>query len=222
MRSYIFTLLIFFITIVIALFFIEHPYTYQIKKTANVFQDGSVIYEVKNIRDITTKDHILGLNKEEPPFVLIEYSDYTCLFCASMRKTIKEVVDEHGATLVYRHFFPLNNTNGIKRAVSAECVAEISGEEIFWQYTGFLYNTRPTSITDRTLSRFGVDIEKYNNCVENPNKKIAKIQKETRKLQKIGARGTPFILVVKDNKIAGYTYATSKENFIKIITESIK
>ena len=123
---------------------------------------------------------------------------------------------------MYRHFFPLNNPNGIKRAVSAECVAEVSGEEVFWQYTGFLYNTRPTNITDKTLSRFGINIKKYNDCVENPGKKIEKIQKETKQLQKIGARGTPFILVIKDNKIAGYTYATSKENFIKIITKAIK
>ena len=222
MKSYIFTILIFFMTIAASLFFIEHPYTRQIKKKANFFQDGSIIYEVKNIRDVTTNDHIIGVGEEEPPFVLIEYSDYTCLFCASMRKTIKEVVDDNGATLVYRHFFPLNNPNGIKRAVSAECVAEVSGEEVFWQYTGFLYNTRPTNITDKTLSRFGINIKKYNDCVENPGKKIEKIQKETKQLQKIGARGTPFILVIKDNKIAGYTYATSAVNFIKIITKAIK
>ena len=96
---------------------IEHPYTYNLKRTTNIFSDKEVLYEIKNVKDITTSDHIVGPDIEKASFVLIEYSDYTCLFCAAMRNTLKEIVDEYNATLVYRHFFPLANLNGIRRAV---------------------------------------------------------------------------------------------------------
>ncbi len=224
MTQYIFAFFIFFLSILTTLLIIEHPYTYLLKKSTNIFLDEAVLYEIKNIKDITTSDHMVGPSIEKASFVLIEYSDYTCLFCAAMRNTLKEVVDEYNATLIYRHFFPLGNLSGIKRAVSAECVSEVSGEDAFWKYTGFLYNTRPTDnqIIERSLSKFGVDLKKYKECIKNPDKKISQIKKDTKDIQKIGARGTPFILIIKNNKIVGYTYATRKENFIDIVTKTLK
>ncbi len=224
MTQYIFAFFLFFSSILATLLVIEHPYTYNLKRTTNIFSDKEVLYEIKNVKDITTSDHIVGPDIEKASFVLIEYSDYTCLFCAAMRNTLKEIVDEYNATLVYRHFFPLANLNGIRRAVSAECVSEVAGEDAFWKYTGFLYTTRPTDdkTIEKSLYKFGVNLQEYKECIKNPNQKISQIQKDTKDTQKLGARGTPFILIVKNNKIVGYTYATRKENFIDVVTSSIK
>ena len=226
MKLYIYSVIAFIFMMFSALLIVEHPSTYFLKSATSLVSDDGIEYPIVGIDDITEKDHKVGVDPNKAPFILIEYSDYTCLYCAGMRKILKRVVDDYGAYLVYRHFYPTGSKKGISRAVAAECVAEVADENIFWNFTNFLYANRPTadSVVEKSVELLGVDIKRYSECYLNGGKKRKKILKTTSKVKKLGARGTPFILVVVDHQVIGFLYALEENSFrqrlVKMVEDS--
>ena len=218
--------MVFLALIILALFITEHPFTYGLKSVTSLVSEDGIEYPIVGIKDITEKDHKVGANPEDAPFILIEYSDYTCLYCAGMRRVLKNIVDDYDAHLVYRHFYPTKSKKGISRAVAAECVSEVSDESVFWNFTNFLYANRPPtdSLVEKSVALLDVDIDRYRECYYGDKKKRQDMLKTADSLKKLGARGTPFILVVVDHKVIGFLYAlresTFRERMVRLIEEA--
>ncbi|MDD3662929.1 MAG: thioredoxin domain-containing protein [Candidatus Pacebacteria bacterium] len=83
------------------------------------------------------KDHVYG--NPNAPITVIEYSDYECPYCKNFHETMKKVVDESNGQVnwIYRHF-PIKQ-NSFEKSAAAECVAEIKGNDAFWQYSDLLF-----------------------------------------------------------------------------------
>ncbi|MEX0919080.1 MAG: thioredoxin domain-containing protein [Candidatus Paceibacterota bacterium] len=94
-----------------------------------------------NLRPISPTDHIQG--SPDAPVIILEYSDIDCPFCARFHQTMKQVratYDDDQVAWVFRHF-PLDNLHpeARRKAEAAECVAELAGEEAFWDYLNKIF-----------------------------------------------------------------------------------
>lgn len=96
---------------------------------------------LENIRPVTEADHIRGdINASVK---IVEYSDYDCPFCKRFHETMKQIMAEYGedgdVAWVYRHF-PLEmlHPQAKDKSIAAKCIAEIAGEDAFWEYSDAL------------------------------------------------------------------------------------
>ncbi len=88
-------------------------------------------------------DHILG--NPDAPIKIIEYSDFECPYCKIFHATLNKIVAESNGNVswVYRHW-PLHQ-NSFEKVVAAECVAQIKGNEAYWQYSELLFGLLKTA-----------------------------------------------------------------------------
>lgn len=88
-------------------------------------------------------DHILG--NPNAPIKIIEYSDFECPYCKIFHATMNKIVAESNGNVswVYRHW-PLHQ-NSFEKAIAAECVASIKGNEAYWQYSELLFGLLKTA-----------------------------------------------------------------------------
>lgn len=95
-----------------------------------------------DIDPVTDKDHIIG--SKDADIVVIEYSDLECPFCSRFHTTMHQVVKDYDGKVawVFRHL-PLEqlHPNAFNKAISAECVYELGGNEKFWAYIDSLFKT---------------------------------------------------------------------------------
>jgi len=184
------------------------------RKDAN--QNGEVLGNTQerpeeNMKPVSSDDHILGSPNAD--ILLVEYSDTDCPFCQSFHTTLKKVIDEYGkeskVAWVYRHF--AFHPKAPKEAEATECVAEIGGNEKFWQFLDLLFSKKdfkkqpyegldPKVLPDLAAS-VGVNKTAFIECL-NSGKFAEKVAASYQDGLKAGTQGTPYtILVTKTMKI---------------------
>ena len=62
----------------------------------NAERSASASDERDNIRPIDETDYIRG--NPNAPIMIVEYSDYDCPFCKAFHQTMRQIMDEYGAT----------------------------------------------------------------------------------------------------------------------------
>lgn len=91
------------------------------------------------IPDVTSEDWVKG--NRDAKVALIEYSDFECPFCQQFHSSAQQALDAYPNDLqwVYRHF-PLDfHPNANKYAYTAECVAELGGNDAFWAFADKIF-----------------------------------------------------------------------------------
>ena len=218
-KSILISLVISSLIIISALFIAEHKYTRFVSKLLTDTEKTIV-----GITDIKSYDHGIGNRKSD--VTLIEYSDYTCFFCGKTREFLNRLAIEDNIHLVYRHFYPHRDESAIKRAIAAECVALEVGEANFWDYTNFLY-TNQSKINQEALKikaiSYGIDPVKFERCIRDEDERIrGKVISETKEAERIGARGTPFIVFVYKDEVVGFTYGQTYETIKERLVRSLR
>lgn len=170
---------------------------------------------------VTAKDHILG--NPTADLVIVEFSDFSCPFCKMFHPTMRKIMDEYGKTgqvaWVYRSF-PLDkpdqtgqilHKNAGHEAEAAECVADLGGNDKFWEYTNKVYEITPsvTSSTPEGLDQsklpeiaasIGIDKDKFNACLASGKFKD-KVEAQYMDGINAGVLGTPFsFILTKDGQ----------------------
>ena len=88
---------------------------------------------------ITAEDHLNG--DINAPIKIVEYSDIDCPFCKRFHSTLEQVKALYGDKVVwvYRHF-PITqlHPDSFNKSHASECVAELGGNDKFWQYLKLL------------------------------------------------------------------------------------
>ncbi len=151
------------------------------------------------VEAVTADDHILGNPNAE--LVIVEFSDIDCPYCSVFHQTMHKIIDEYGAdgqvSWVYRNF-PLDQLHPDARAKaeSAECVASLAGNEVYWKYLDALFS-RTETLADlpSIAAEFGVDQTAFNSCVSE-KRFAAKVKAQGDEAMAAGGRGTPYSVVI--------------------------
>lgn len=158
----------------------------------------------ENINPVNEDDHIRG--NPNAPIVIVEYSDYDCPFCKNYHETMNQIMAEYGTSgevaWVYRHF-PLQqlHPNAPKIAMAAECVAELGGNEAFWEFSDLVFDERstnePTNLLrlDEFATTAGVDVTAFNTCLTEERHQD-KVEEDFNNAIAIGGRGTPHSIIL--------------------------
>lgn len=163
------------------------------------------------IADVTEEDFIKGdINAE---VLLVEYSDFSCGFCARYHPTMKRIVEEYKGKVawVYRHL-PIFNKSA---AVASTCVGNILGDESFFLYADKIFENQKDVNSDflkKEAISLGVKEGDYDKCIndKNINDQISRDFSLARNLA--GFNSTPTtVLITKDGKKYPFTGALSFE-----------
>jgi predicted DsbA family dithiol-disulfide isomerase len=94
------------------------------------------------ITPVGQNDHIRGNLDAE--IIVVEFSDFLCPFCGQFHLTMKDVVktyDDSELAWVYRQFpIPQLHPQAPRYAQASECIADIEGNEAFWQYADQVFS----------------------------------------------------------------------------------
>jgi len=161
---------------------------------------------LENVSKITKKDNVLGDPKA--PITIVEYSDYECPFCKRFHDTMNQVMDKYGESgevaWVYRHF-PLDTLHPVKaraEAVVSECVAEIGGNDAFWQFSNRFFELTPSNnqtdldvVIPQIIGELGLSQSEIDSCVDS-GRYDKEINDQITEAQQTGGRGTPWSIII--------------------------
>jgi protein-disulfide isomerase len=159
---------------------------------------------VDKLLAVANGEHIYG--NPNAPIKIVEYTDLECPFCKAFHVTMKQIMNEYGASgkvaWVIRNF-PLQqlHPNAPKLAEAAECVASVGGNDAYWKFLESVFEQYPINTffdfakLDSTVSGIGVDVKKFEECYTSGKFKD-KITKEFNDAVASGGQGTPHNILV--------------------------
>jgi protein-disulfide isomerase len=155
--------------------------------------------QAKNLRPVNAeRDHIFG--NPDAPITLIEYSDFECPFCKRFHPTVVKLLQNNPDKVrwVYRHF-PLgfHNPGAQKQSEASECVAELKGNDAFWEYSDKIYSRTksngkgfPIKNLRPLAEEVGADGDAFDKCL-NSGKMAERVKQDIVNGNKVGVTGTP-------------------------------
>jgi protein-disulfide isomerase len=181
-------------------------------------------------RPVDETDYIRG--NPNAPILMIEYSDYDCPFCKQYHSSMKQIMDEYGVTgrlaWVYRQF-PLVqlHPNAPLLSEAALCVGDIGGNDAFWNFSDLIFEERAIDeFTNVTLlpeyaEEVGVSRSEFQSCLDSGRMEAA----VTASLEdgfNVGARGTPYTILIVGNQQAVINGAQSYDTIKSIVDNLIQ
>jgi protein-disulfide isomerase len=166
--------------------------------------DAAAVGSLSDMPEITDADHVRG--NRDAQVILVEYSDYECPFCNRFHPTMQQVMEEYGDQVawVYRHF-PLTSIHPQAQisAQAAECVAQLGGEDAFWNYSDLLFEKASvdggTALTEDKLvsyaAQVGVTSSALQSCLDS-NETAAAVNEDAAGGSAAGISGTPGTILV--------------------------
>ena len=154
--------------------------------------------QAKNVIPPNDEDHVLG--DQDALISIIEYSDFECPFCKRFYKTPKQIIENNPGVVnsVYRHF-PLgfHDPLATQQALASECVADIGGNEKFWEYHDKIFETTDSNGRGMEVSKLttlakevGVNVSEFQSCLDS-EKFLAEVQADITSGQNAGVTGAP-------------------------------
>ena len=159
-------------------------------------------------KPVTDSDHIRG--NRDAKISLIEYSDLECPFCKRFHPTMLELLKTYGdkVKFVYRHFPLTFHANAAKEAEASECVAELGGNDAFWNYVDKIFERTTSNGTGFTLENLGplaaevgVNQTQFQSCLDT-GKYTKFVQDSITEGGAAGVNGTPSTFVVNSKGIS--------------------
>lgn len=186
----------------------------------------------ENVPRVTAEDHILG--NPDAPVVIIEYSDIECPFCKQFHVTMQQIIDEYGrdgqVAWVYRHF-PLAqlHPNAPRLAEASECVADVAGEQAFWNFLDEVFAIAPANTSfpmgrlNEAAVNVGADETAFTQCLDS-GRHQATIEKQFNDAVSAGGQGTPHNIIIAGDQIiplpGAQPYATVKQVIETILQQN--
>jgi protein-disulfide isomerase len=146
--------------------------------------------------------------------VIVEYSSFTCGYCAQMKNTIYQALEEYPDSIqfVYKHY----NRGGadLMLANSTECAGE---QGKFWEMHDYLFDNQEELHTEDLKGKLfeiggklELDADSFKTCIET-NKYEAKIKASTEEAFSYSITGTPGMFI-NDKFVGGaIPYETLKQ-----------
>ncbi|MCY4262318.1 MAG: DsbA family protein [Candidatus Dadabacteria bacterium] len=133
---------------------------------------------------------------------VVEYSDFQCGYCARAADQIADFLKDYkGKVRFFYKQFPLSFHKWAEQAsVSSLCIYDQSNEK-FWEFHDAIFKKQSeikVAEAKKTLadmaSKLGVDMKKYNECVESGQAK-QRVASDIAEGRSIGVSGTPTFVV---------------------------
>lgn len=147
-----------------------------------------------------SEDHIFG--NKDAKISLIEYSDFQCPFCQRFHATAKQIVEAYDGQVnwVYRHY-PLSSHDPVatRQAIGSECVAELAGNDAFWELGDIYFSAGPTdneSIIAAAVE-LGADEAAMRECLEN-ERYADEVARDMAEATASGVTGTPGNILINN------------------------
>jgi len=180
-------------------------------------------------RAVDATDYIRG--NPNAPIVMIEYSDYDCPFCKQFHTVMTDVMNQNAASgkvaWVYRQF-PIGqlHPNAPKISEAALCVGSLGGSDAFWKFTDTVFGAR--DVTEQTnmvklpdyAEQAGVKRSDFTDCY-NSGKMLDKVKASATEGFNLGARGTPYTVIMVGNQQAVVNGAQSYDTVNGIVNNLI-
>lgn len=163
------------------------------------------------------------LGRENAPVTIIEFSDFSCTFCADFEHQtgprLKEYID-NGTVLFAFKDFPLTSIHP-KAAQVAKAAGCLHEQDLFFEYKEIVYNNLEaqelTHLRQYALD-VGADIEEYDSCFAS-ERRFFEIQSDVQEGRLVGVQGTPTFFV-NGKRITGVlTNETLDEAISKALTQ---
>ena len=178
------------------------------------------------VRPVSTSDHILG--NPAAKVMIVEYADFDCEFCKTFDETLHQIIANEGASgtvaWVYREF-PLVeiHPDAMSNARAAECVAETAGNDAFWKFADSLFANQPVDPVryGALAEAAGVSGTAFATCYSNASTSVdARILADRENALAIGARGTPYSLILVAGKAPVVMDGAYSYNAVKRLVEA--
>lgn len=180
-------------------------------------------------RQVDGSDYIKG--NPNAPILIVEYSDYDCPYCKQYHTTLKQIMDEYAingrVAWVYRQF-PIGqlHPNSPKISEAALCVGSLGGSDAFWTFSDLVFEEREIDEPTNTVKlpdyavTAGVDKGAFEACVSS-GKMEEPVRKSVEDAFNIGARGTPYTVIMVGSEQAVINGAQSYETVKSILDNLI-
>lgn len=159
-----------------------------------------------DFKEVDRHDHILGDRSAD--IKIVTYSDYECPFCKSFYPTIERVIEYYGDDVawVYRHY-PLTQIHpaaGYAAKIS-ECVADVEGEDAFWDFTKEVFSNEG-SLSEESILEAVDNTGALESSIDRCMKKTTAEDRVIADMESVsdvveaGGFGTPYSILVIDGK----------------------
>ncbi len=171
----------------------------RVSPAAEVVVDGAAQGTALKVTKPSQDEHIIG--RADARIVLIEYSDFQCPYCATIHPTLKRIVEESNGDVAWTmRSLPLTSIHpeAEPAANAAECVASELGNDAFWKFAEVLFaNQKELSSTFyiNTAIQLGANPLTFSACISERRYQNV-VDRESLEAQKLGATGTPFVVVL--------------------------
>ncbi|PIR53231.1 disulfide bond formation protein DsbA [Candidatus Peregrinibacteria bacterium CG10_big_fil_rev_8_21_14_0_10_49_10] len=167
-------------------------------------------------------DHIRGNPKATVS--LIEYSDFECPFCQRHHPTLQQALDEYGDDVnwVYRHY-PLSfHPNARPSALASECVAELGGNDAFWQFADTVFEKGAVVANLQSYAGgIGINTTAFSDCLSS-EKYAEHVDGQLDEGSASGVSGTPGTIVYNnETKESRYISGAQPYSNIKAAIDAI-
>lgn len=174
------------------------------------------------VRPVDGTDHIFG--NPAAKVRIVEYTDFDCQYCKGFHEVMHQLIANEGVNgdvaWVLREF-PLTeiHENAMQNASAAECAAQVGGSDAFWKFADTLFNHQPIDPTKygTYASEAGLTGTDFATCLANASTTVAaRVLADRANALLIGAKGTPYSLIIIDGKApvvldGGYPYGDLKD-----------
>jgi len=181
------------------------------------------------IKEVSDDERIRG--NKNAKVTLVEYSDFECPFCKSFHPTTKELLKTYGdkIRLVFRDYPLPFHQNAQKEAEAGRCIAELGGNEAFWNYADKIFERTTSNGTGFALTdlgplaaEVGVNQQSFQQCLDS--EKYAKaVKDEVTEGATAGVNGTPTSFIIDSKgKVQMLVGAQPVDAFKTVIDQILK
>jgi protein-disulfide isomerase len=165
---------------------------------------GQPVDNTDKVDPVTADDHIKG--NLDATIKIVEFSDFDCPFCSRFHDAMTNISEKYSddeLAWVYRQF-PLEQLHpqapGV--ALASECVAEIGGNDAFWNFADAYFSARGAGdktdhgeLIPKLVIGAGVNQQSFTECFESGRYTDA-VQADIDDAVETGGRGTPWSIII--------------------------
>ncbi|MCB1190131.1 MAG: thioredoxin domain-containing protein [Leptospiraceae bacterium] len=176
--------------------------------------------EIKKERINVAENGNPSTGPKDAKITIIEFSDFDCPFCKRSQGVNQKLREKYKDKIrwVFRDYPLPFHPNAMFAHVAANCAIP---QNKYWEYFKIIFEHSGSLEKENVIElagKAGLDMEKFNKCIENDAPIQAEIQKDIADGQSVGVNGTPMFF------INGITVEGAQpiEAFESIIEEELK